>query len=134
MWFVKALTERARKLRNIDRLQDLYQYLKELKDMSPSCQSCAFDVISQLKDLNLVKGRPKLKEKIQEAYMGENNQKVALDAPIRFSRLIQEAMDIVKYEIASENREKEQHKKGLVRKREQRDKNENGQRNNGNYE
>lgn len=101
-WLKTALTDRARKSNNILRLQDLYLYLKELKDMSSSCQSCAFDSISKLQDLPLIKGRPRLYDKIQEAYIGNFRQKVVLDAPKRFSAILSEAMKIITFEIKKE--------------------------------
>lgn len=102
MWFRRALTDRARHHKNIERLDQLYSVLRDLKFMAPACQSCTFTALGNIVDIALVKGRPKIHAKLQDAYIGPMNQKIVLDAPLRFADLMSEAMDLVHAEIVEE--------------------------------
>ncbi len=103
-WLVRIASDEARVARNIERLEDLRKTIHELAYYGISSQSGGFNVLQNLLDNRLVLGRPKVLKKLKEALIGENNQKVVLDAPTRFQRLLFEAENAVELEIGKENR------------------------------
>ena len=103
-WLVRIASDEARVARNIERLEDLRKSVHELAYYGVASQSGGFNILQDLLDNRLVLGRPKVLEKLKEALIGENNQKVALDAPTRFQRILLEAESLVQTEIGKENR------------------------------
>lgn len=104
-WLEKIASEEARRARNIERLVDLQKAVHDLAWFATASQSGGYTVLEGMLDNRLVLGRPRVHDKLKEALIGENNQKIALDAPTRFQRLLLEAEDLVKVEIGKENRE-----------------------------
>ncbi len=102
MWFKRALSDRARNIRNIKRLEQLHKALSELKGIGVACQSCAFQGLSAIIDNPLIRGRKDIYAKLKDAFIGPMNQKVVLDSPVRFAELIQQAIDLVGFEMNSE--------------------------------
>ena len=103
-WLVRIASDEARVARNIERLEDLRKSVHELAYYGIVSQSGGFTVLQNLLDNRLVLGRPKVLDKLKEALIGENNQKVVLDAPTRFQRIMLEAEVIIELEIGKENR------------------------------
>lgn len=103
-WLIRTASDEARIAHNIDRLEELRKSVHELAHFGVASQSGGFEVLQKLLDHRLVLGRPKVHKKLQEALIGENNQKVALDAPTRFQRILMEAESLVEQEIGKERR------------------------------
>ncbi len=92
--------ERIKK--NMERLERLGKKLHDLGYFAIASNSGGFQVLSELIDDQLVRGRPLLHDKLKSALIGENNQKIALDAPVRFQQILTEAEQIVEREIGKE--------------------------------
>lgn len=103
-WLIRIASDETRLARNIDRLEELRKSVHELAYFVVASQSGGYQVLQGLLDHRLVLGRPKVLDKLKEALIGENNQKVALDAPTRFQRIMLEAEDLIGIEIAKEQR------------------------------
>ena len=105
-WLQKlSFSDRERVERNIHRLQMLKQQVHDLGYFAIASNSGGFMALHDLLDDQLVKGRPKVHAKLDEAFVGENNQKVALDAPTRFQRIMVEAEVLIQNEIGKEIKE-----------------------------
>jgi hypothetical protein len=103
-WLIRTASDELRLARNIDRLQELRKSVHELAYYGVASQSGGHRVLQDLLNHRLVLGRPTVHEKLKEALIGENNQKIALDAPTRFQRILLEAEDLIGREIAKEQR------------------------------
>lgn len=101
----KAYADRIRVHKNLQRLESLKDKVHELSFFVMSSQSGGFEVLKNLVEDQLVKGRPYVHDKLSEALIGENNQKMALDSPSRFQRIMQEAEELIKREIGKEKLE-----------------------------
>lgn len=105
-WLKKlATSDIVRVQRNIGRLQQLKSKVHELGYFGVATQSGGFQVLSSLLEESIVQGRPIVHDKLKSALLGENNQKVVLDAPLRFQQLMKEAEELIEKEIAKESRE-----------------------------
>lgn len=98
-------SDKVRVQNNIERLVALRKYVKELGDVGPLCQSAAHSSLEQLLGEKIVQGRPRVSQILSTAVNGENNQKVALDAPMRFRTILYQAADAIDREIEGEKRE-----------------------------
>lgn len=104
-WFNKvARSEKERTQTNILRLEELRSVVHDLGYFAVASQGGGYQMLKELIDDNLVRGRPQVYEKLQSALIGENNQKIVLDAPTRFQGLMVEAEDLIKREIGKERR------------------------------
>jgi hypothetical protein len=103
-WLMKLASDKARLARNIERLEELHDLVHDLAHFAIASQSGGFTVLENLLENQLVKGRPNVLSKLKEALIGENNQKVALDAPTRFQRILFEAETLIQHEIGKENK------------------------------
>ena len=104
-WFnKKALSDKLRLENNILRLENLSSYLHDLAYSVVSSQSGGYYSLKSILGEKVVLGRPNLKAKLEEALIGENDQKVALDAPTRFQQIMLEAEQIISNEIETERR------------------------------
>lgn len=102
-WLTKrAYADKVRMKDNIQRLQSLRTKVHDLSFFVVSSQSGGFQVLKDLLEDRLVLGRPKVHNKLLEALISENNQKMALDAPIRFQGIMQEAVNLIDREIGIE--------------------------------
>jgi hypothetical protein len=100
--YKKAETDRERIKDNIKRLEDLSKRVHDLSFFVVASQSGGYEVLKAILDENIVKGHPLIKNKLSEALIGENNQKIALDAPLRFQQIIHDAEKIIKIETSKE--------------------------------
>ncbi len=89
---------------NILRLENLKDKVHDLAYFATASQGGGHLVLESLLDDRLVLGRPKVYNKLKEALTGENNQKIALDAPSRFARIMFEAEVLVGSELAKEKK------------------------------
>lgn len=103
-WFVRIASDAARLARNIKRLDELKKIVHELAYFGVASQSAGFRVLQGILENRAVLGRPMVHEKLKEALIGENNQKVVLDAPTRFQRILLEAEKLIDVEIIKEKR------------------------------
>lgn len=104
-WFTRiARSEVDRVKSNIMRLENLKSTVHDLGYYAIASNSGGYQALKDLLEDNLVQGRPPVYEKLKSALIGENNQKVALDAPMRFQRLINEAEELIQREIGKEQR------------------------------
>jgi hypothetical protein len=103
-WLIRIASDEARVARNIERLEDLRESIHELAYYGTASQSGGFTVLQDMLDNRVVLGRPNVLKKLKEALIGENNQKVALDAPTRFQRILFEAEELVSREIGKEKK------------------------------
>ncbi len=105
-WLKKiALSDRIRMENNIKRLQALKDKVHDLGFFAVASQSGGYTVLKSLLDDRLVKGREKVYDKLTSALVGENNQKLILDAPTRFQGLMVEAEELINREIGKEQKE-----------------------------
>ena len=100
----KAKSDKTRLEDNVNRLNRLRSIVHDLGYFVVSSNSGGFAFLNDLLKESIVIGRPKVKAKLEEALIGENNQKLALDSPMRFQQLMREAETIIDYEIAKEQR------------------------------
>ena len=103
-WLVRIASDEARLARNIERLEGLRKSVHELAYYGVASQSGGCTILQELLDNRVVLGRPIVLDKLKEALIGENNQKVALDAPTRFQRILLEAQELVEKEIGKEKK------------------------------
>jgi len=105
-WLFKlARTEEDRIKRNINKLEKIRSVIYDLSYFAVSFNRGGFQVLKELLCDQVVKSRPKVFEKLKSALLGENNQKVVLDAPTRFQRIMREAEKLVMNEIGKEKKE-----------------------------
>lgn len=105
-WLEKyARSDMERIKANLERLESLRSRVHDLGYLAIASNSGGFQALGSLLEEQIVKGRPRVSDKLQEALLGENNQKVALDSPIRFQRIMTEAEDLIQKEIGKERRE-----------------------------
>ncbi len=105
-WLIHiAESDIARIGRNIERLDELKQTVHDLSFFGVASQSGGHQILQDLIEHRLVLGRPRVHAKLKEALIGENNQKVALDAPTRFQHILNEAETLIDHEIGKESRE-----------------------------
>lgn len=100
--FAKSDIERIKS--NIERLDSLRQRVHDLGYFAIASNSGGYQALKDMLGERLVAGRPKVQAKLQEALIGENNQKVVLDAPTRFQGLMIEAEELIQREIGIERR------------------------------
>jgi len=112
-WLKKSDSDIPRLERDIERLSDLKDKLHYLAKFAPLSQSGAFKIISELVDEQVVKGMPRVRQLLQDAHIGEHHQKIALDAPQRFSSLIELAEEYTEREISAKIRELDKIKKDI---------------------
>lgn len=106
-WLLKiARTERERIQNNIIRLENLLSDVHRLGDYIIATQSGGFAVLQELLELPLVKGRPHIEKKMQEA-LGNEHQKLPLDNPQKSKQKLREAEELIKIEL---NRERKKFK------------------------
>lgn len=106
MWFKKiARTEVERITRNILRLETLRSTVHDLSNFVVSSNSGGYEVLKGLLEDKIVLGRPMVYAKLQSALVGENNQKLALDAPMKFQSIMVDAEKLIIGEINKERRE-----------------------------
>jgi hypothetical protein len=105
-WFEKYARSNVERIKsNILRLESLKSRVHDLGHFAIASNSGGFQALSLLVEDQVVKGRPKVLAKLKEALVGENNQKIALDAPTRFQRIMNEAEELIKTEVGKEQRE-----------------------------
>lgn len=104
-WLTKiALSKNRRIEHNIKRLESLRSKVHDLGYFVLSSNSGGYQYLKMLLGEKIVLGRPLIKDKLKDALIGENNQKIALDAPLRFKQLMQETEELIKHEINKEKR------------------------------
>jgi len=101
-WIKKAKSDTERISDNIERLQHLKKKVHDLGHFVISFQSGGHKVLESILDDQLVKGREKVYKKLNSALIGENNSKVALDAPTRFQKIMVESEKLIQLEINKE--------------------------------
>ena len=105
-WMEKiALSDRIRIERNITRLEALKEKVHELGYFAIASQSGGYQLLVDLLDDQLVKGREKVYDKLKKGLIGENNSKVIFDSPTRFQAITVEAEELIIKEITKEKRE-----------------------------
>ncbi len=105
-WVQKfARSDKERIEDNIRRLESLRSTVHDLGYFAIASNSGGFTVLQGLLDDGIVKGRPKVLSKLDEALIGENNQKIALDNPLGFQQIMKEAEELIIREIGKESRE-----------------------------
>jgi len=88
-WLQKlADSDKLRIERNIIRLEDLKVKVHELGFFAAASQSGGYQALVELLEDKLVKGRELVYNKLKSALIGENNSKIALDAPTRFQGIL----------------------------------------------
>ena len=104
-WFVKiSRSEKDRIESNILRLEKLRSVVHDLGYFAIASNSGGYQALKELIDDPLVRGRPRVSAKLLSALLGENNQKIVLDGPIRFRGLMEEAESLVQMEINQEKK------------------------------
>jgi hypothetical protein len=79
MWLTKiSSSEKVLIERNIERLKQAKERVHELGYFVMSSNSGGHQYLTGLLDDKLIRGRPRIHEKLKEALIGENNQKVTL--------------------------------------------------------
>jgi hypothetical protein len=101
----KAGSDIVRVERNIRRLEHMRAKVHDLGYFVMSSNSGGYLYLKELLQDKLVLGRPKLQAKLTEALVGENNQKIALDSPLRFQQIMREAEQIIDREIRKEKKQ-----------------------------
>ena len=99
-----ADSDKVRIEHNLQRLKDLKDKVHHLAYFVFSSQSGGYNVLKDLLEDNLVQGRPKVHHKLQEAFIGKNRQKIALDSPGRFQKTVFEAERLIDLEILAETK------------------------------
>lgn len=104
-WFQKlAFTDKERINRNIERLINLKDQVHKLSYFVVSSNSGGYKALRDLIDDSLIRGRPLIQAKLKSALIGENNQKIALDAPTRFQAIMHEGEEMIQREINRERK------------------------------
>ena len=105
MWLKNAWSDKSRIESNIIRLEELKRSIHDLSFFVVSSQSGGYKMLRDLLENKLVQSRTFVKQKLTEALDGENNQKVALDNPMKFQNIMLEAEVLVDKEIGKERQE-----------------------------
>lgn len=105
MWLKNAWSDKSRLENNIARLEELKRTIHELSFFVVSSQSGGYKMLRDILDNKLVQSRTFVQQKLIEALDGENNQKVALDNPMKFQKIMLEAEALVDREIGKERQE-----------------------------
>lgn len=103
-WFIKTASDEARLANNIERLEELRQQVHDLAYFGTASGSGGYVALQRLLARKVVLGRPVVEKKLKEALIGENNQKIAIDAPTRFQKILLEAESLVQFEIGKEEK------------------------------
>ena len=104
-WLARTASDESRMMHNIERLEKLKKTIHELAYFGPASQSGSFVVLQDILDNSrLVRGRPTVHMKLKDALLGENNQKVVMDAPTRFQHILLEAETLIDIEIGKDTR------------------------------
>lgn len=90
---------------NISRLEELRGKVHDLAYFVVASNSGGYNVLEGMLEDGIVKGRPRVHAKLQAALTGENNQKLALDAPQRVQGLMLEAEKLIDRELHDERSE-----------------------------
>lgn len=102
-WFVKiALSDSERIKHNILRLESLKGLIHDLGYYAFASQSGCYKVFTDILKDKLILGRESILKKLNEAYIGENNQKVVIDSPSKFQNIMTEAESLIDIEITKE--------------------------------
>ena len=102
-WFLKcADSDKIRIKENISRLEFLRKKVHDLAYFVVASQSGGHKSLEDLLQEPVVRGRPLVLEKLESALIGENNQKIALDAPTKFQGIMLEAENLIIREINKE--------------------------------
>lgn len=104
-WFIRIASDEQRIANNIQRLEDLHTKIHELAWFAQASGAGSHMALQRILGNNLVLGRPLIHDKLKQALTGENNQKIALDAPNKFQGIMFEAESIIKREISQERRD-----------------------------
>lgn len=104
-WLKKiAKTEQERIGYNIKRLESIRDLVHEMAYAAPCNPSGTFRTLEKLMNETIIKDREKVFKKMNSAYIGPHNQKIVLDAPMKFQKLMLEAEALIKKEIINENK------------------------------
>lgn len=103
-WLLKTASDEARIANNIDRLEKLRSQVHDLSYFGTASGSGGYLALQRLLKHKVVLGRPLVEQKLKEALIGENNQKIALDAPTRFQRILFDAERLILVEIGKEKK------------------------------
>ncbi len=103
-WLIRTASDEARLTNNINRLEELRLMVHDLAYYVTASQSGGYTILEDLLNHRLVLGRPKVHEKLKKALIGENNQKIALDAPTRCQKILLEAESLIRFEIVKEEK------------------------------
>lgn len=117
-WLSKlAKTDEERIEFNIDRLEAIRELVHELAYAAPCNPSGSFRTLDKLLKETIVVDREKIYKKLKSALIGPHNQKIVLDAPMKFQKLMLEAEELLKKEILKETKKL----KELTKERDQHD-------------
>lgn len=106
-WFVRANkveTDDDRIMNNILRLENLKNVVHDLGYYVSASQSGGYLSLQKLLEDTLLIDKEKIWNKLNEANIGENNQKIALDSPFRFQNIMRQAEEMLAKEIFQENK------------------------------
>jgi hypothetical protein len=104
-WFSRlAMSDRMRIENNITRLISLQSMVHDLAFFAVASQSGGWQALNSLLEDRTILGRPKVHQKLKSALIGENNQKLVLDAPTKFQGIMLEAEELIKKEVIIEKR------------------------------
>lgn len=98
-WFTRIASDKSRLMNNIVRLEDLQNKVHDLAWFATASGSGAFTALKRILTNHITLGHPIILAKLKEALIGENNQKIALDAPLRFRNIMFETEVIISREI-----------------------------------
>lgn len=102
-WFFKAARSDVERIEdNLNRLSSLKETVHDLGYYVFSSQSGGYAALKSLLEEKIVTGRPNIWNKLNEANIGENHQKLALDNPARFQKIMIEAENLIQHEIVKE--------------------------------
>ncbi len=104
-WFYKiAISEKLRIERNVLRLENLRSKVHDLGYFAIASNSGGHQALLDLLDEKIVLGRPLVRQILEQGLEGENNQKLALDAPNKFHSIMNVAETQISREIVKEKR------------------------------
>lgn len=101
----KARSDIVRVERNLRRWDAMRKKVHDLGYFVISSNSGGYHYLQEILKDKLIRGCSKLHTKLTEALIGENNQKIALDSPARFQKVMREAEEIIAIEINKAKRE-----------------------------
>lgn len=105
MWLDKIAESEADRINNnILRLLELQKQVHHLGYFVVASQSGGYEQLKDILKESVVRGRKLLWAKLNEADIGENNQKLALDSPLRFQHIMREAESMIQLEINKEKK------------------------------